>query len=188
VTSDPAGINCSISREFAATASTVTGTCSASFAAGAHLTLTATADPQSSVFQGWTDAAGGQATADDPCFVHGTGPCVFTLGSSGGYEVGASFGLQTRVLTIDNPDQTHGEILASAPTGGQQAICGVEDEQCSIVYPFGQPVIVDAAGQNPPITGYELSGCDMPYPGATPCQVTMTADKTLAVNWIEQGG
>ena len=188
VTSDPAGISCSVSREFAATAPSISGTCAASFPGGTHLTLTATADPQSSVFHGWSDAYGRQATAGDPCYVQGTGPCVLTLGSSGGYEVAASFGLQTRVLTIDNADQSHGEVLASAPTGGQQAICGVEDEQCSVVYPFGQPVIVDAHGQNPPITGYGLGGCDAPFPGTMPCQVTMTADKTFTVNWIEQGG
>jgi GH24 family phage-related lysozyme (muramidase) len=188
VTSDPAGINCSVSREFAATAPAVTGICAASFAGGTQLTLTATPEQQSSVFQGWSNAEGLQATVGDPCFVQGTGPCSLTLGSSGGYEIGASFGLQTRVLTIDNPDQTHGEILVSAPTGGQQAICGVEDERCSVVYPFGQPVTADANGQNPPVIGYDLTGCDAPYPDATPCQVTMTADKTLAVNWIEQGG
>jgi hypothetical protein len=184
VTSDPAGISCSVSRDYAATAPAVSGTCAASFAGGTHLTLTASAEPQSSVFHGWSDAAGRQATAGDPCFVQGTGPCVLDLGASGGYEIGASFGLQTRVLTIANPDQTHGEVLASAPTGGQQAICGVEGEQCSVVYPFGQPVIVEANGQNPPITGYGLEGCDAPFPGTTPCQVTMTTAKTLVVSWV----
>ena len=188
VTSDPAGISCSVSREFAAIAPTVSGTCAASFPGGTHLTLTATADPQSSVFHGWSDAYGRQATAGDPCYVQGTGPCVLTLGSSGGYEVAASFGLQTRVLTIDNADQEHGEVLASAPTGGQQAICGVEGEQCSIVYPFGQPVTVSAHGENPPILGFGLQGCDASYPDTQPCQVTMTTDKTLVVNWIDQGG
>jgi hypothetical protein len=188
VTSDPTGISCSISRDYTATAPAISGTCAASFVGGTHLTLTATADPQSSVFHGWSNASGQQATAGDPCYVQGTGPCELTLGSSGGYEIGASFGLQTRVLTINNPDQTHGEVLASAPTGGQQAICGVEDEKCSVIYPYGQPVIVDANGQNPPITGYGLQGCDAPYPGTKPCQVTMTTAKTLAVNWVDQGG
>jgi GH24 family phage-related lysozyme (muramidase) len=187
VTSNPAGISCSVSRDFSASGPAVSGTCQASFAVGTHLTLTATTDPQSSVFQGWSDAAGRQATPGDPCFVQGTGPCTLTLGTSG-YEIGASFGLQTRVLTIDNADQSHGEILVSAPVGGQQAICGVEDERCSVMYPFGQPVIADANGQNPPITGYSLQGCDASYPGTQPCQVTMTAAKTLTVTWIEQGG
>lgn len=189
VTSDPAGISCSVSRDFAATAPSVSGTCAASFPGGTHLTLTATADPQSSVFHGWSDAYGRQASASDPCYAHGTGPCELTLGSSGGgYEVAASFGLQTRVLTIDNPDQVHGEVLASAPTGGQQAICGVEGSQCSVVYPFGQPVNVFAHGQNPPILGFGLEGCDATYPDTQPCQVTMTTSRTLVVNWVRQGG
>jgi hypothetical protein len=91
VTSDPAGIDCG-------------STCAASFDAGSHVTLTATA-AAGSVFTGWS---GGGCS--------GVGPCVVTLGADITVTATFSPAVNPPIITSFTPD--HGGIHATVTLTG----------------------------------------------------------------------
>ena len=142
VTSSPTGINCG-------------STCSASFAAGTSITLTATAAP-TSVFAGWSN--GGCSGADT---------CTMTLGAD--TTVTATFNLTSFTLTVS----LRGSALGTVTSSPQGINCG---PMCSAAYTGGTSVTLTATpGAQARFKGWggACSGT------ATTCTLTMNG--TLAV-------
>jgi hypothetical protein len=145
VTSTPAGINCGTS-------------CSATFASGASVVLTATS-ATGSVFTGWS---GGGCS--------GTGACTVTL--SAPTTVTATFTLQTFTLTVSKAGTGSGTVTSS-PAG---ITCGTT---CSAGFASGTAVTLTA----PPATGSTFSGwsgggCS----GTGACTVTLSAPTTVTAS------
>ena len=145
VTSSPAGITCG-------------ATCTASFAAGTVIALSATPQP-SSTFTGWS--GGGCA---------GTGACMVTLAAS--TTVTATFALNRYTLTVarSGTGASFGTVTSS-PAG---ITCGTD---CSEAYDHGTMVTLTAAGgAGATFDGWPAtSGCT----GTGPCVVTVTAATTI---------
>src|SRR2546426_4858647 len=142
VTSSPTGINCG-------------STCSASFAAGTSITLTAAAAP-TSVFAGWSN--GGCSGADT---------CTMTLGAD--TTVTATFNLASFTLTVS----LRGSALGTVTSSPQGINCG---PMCSAAYTGGTSVALTATpGAQARFKGWggACSGT------ATTCTLTMNG--TLAV-------
>jgi hypothetical protein len=141
VTSNPAGINCG-------------PTCNHSYDSGASVTLTATADPNST-FNGWS---GGWCS--------GTGTCVPTLNHD--TTVTANFIITPVTLNITKTGAGSGTVTSN-PAGIN---CG---PTCSNIYNFGQSVTLTAvANLGSVFNGWSGGGCS----GTSTCQPTLNGDPT----------
>jgi uncharacterized repeat protein (TIGR01451 family) len=146
VTSDPAGIDCGT-------------TCSAEFAEGSLVTLTATPDADSS-FTGWS----GDCT--------GTGPCQLTMGAD--HSATATFGLVVvdRSLTVAK-DGTGTGTVTSDPAGID---CGTT---CSALFAEGSQVTLTAT----PDADSTFTGWTGDCTGTDPCQLTMGVDHSVGATF-----
>ncbi len=131
------------------------GTCSASFAPGTSVTLTAS--PSGTVFTGWSgDCAGAQAS------------CVLT--ANGAMTATANFG-QAFTLTVKSSSK--GTVTSDA--GGIN--CG---KSCSAVLNSGTTVTLSATPQ----AGAQFTGWSGACAGTVPsCKVTITADTQVQPNF-----
>jgi hypothetical protein len=146
VASAPAGISCG-------------ATCSAMFAAGTSVTLTAT-PAAGSVFTGWS---GGGCSA--------TGPCTLSLTSA--TAVAAAFAPAPVALTVVRAGLGNGSVT-SAPAG---ITCGAT---CSATFPSGSAVVLTATPAAGSIfTGWSGGGCS----GTGTCSVTMTGATTVTATF-----
>lgn len=148
VTSNPAGITCG-------------STCSAGFAEGAQVTLTAT-PTSGSAFAGWEGA----------CI--GTGPCNLVLDSD--KAVTARFVLssvqQQRTLTVSRSGAGSGTITSN-PAGIN---CG---STCAAVYADRAQVTLTATAS----MGSIFTGWSGACAGTGTCTLTMDSDKTAIANF-----
>jgi hypothetical protein len=147
VTSAPAGISCK-------------PTCSANFASGTQITLTAT-PAAGSTFTGWTDAT-----------CEGTGTCTFTITAA--KTVTANFGGGTTnfALTVTEAGSGTGTVM-STPAGIN---C---KPTCSANFPGGTSVTLTAA----PATGSTFTGWSAPCEGTGACTVTVSAATTVTATF-----
>jgi|GEM_PF-4521681 hypothetical protein len=148
VTSSPAGINCG-------------ATCTASFAQGTTVTLTA-APASGSVFAGWS---GGGCS--------GTGTCTVTM--SAAQSVTATFNTaptSTFNLTV-NKSGTGSGTITSSPSGIN---CGAT---CSASFNTGTVVALSAAAAS----GSTFAGWSGACTGTGTCSVTMDAAKTVTATF-----
>ncbi|KAA6462161.1 hypothetical protein DYQ86_08830 [Acidobacteria bacterium AB60] len=154
VSSAPAGITCGT-------------TCAASFATGAAVTLTATANA-GSTFAGWS---GGGCS--------GTGSCVVTLSSN--TTVTATFNTSTTPtnnLTVKLAGTGTGTV-SSAPSG---ITCGTT---CTAAFATGSAVTLTAApGTGSTFGGWSGGGCTGT---TTTCTVTLSADTTVTATFNLSG-
>jgi YVTN family beta-propeller protein len=150
VTSSPSGINCG-------------ATCSASFATGAHITLTASA-AASSTFAGWS---GGGCT--------GTGTCQVTMNAA--ESVTATFTLNPPVtLTVTEAGSGAGQITSN-PAGIN---CSASSNQCAAPFAVGTQVTLTAsASAGSSFAGWSGGGCS----GTNTCQVTMSAAQSVTATF-----
>jgi hypothetical protein len=146
VTSSPAGISCG-------------ATCSASYASGAQVTLTAVAD-SGSIFAGWSGSG-----------CSGTGTCVVTL--SANTTATATFNTQTTQQFTLTVSKSGNGTVTSSPAG---ISCGAT---CSATYASGTPVTLTAvAGGNSTFTGWG-GACT----GIGTCTVTMNSNTTVTATF-----
>ena len=142
VSSNPAGIDCG-------------ATCSAGYADGTSVTLTASA-AAGSVFAGWSGAG-----------CSGTGACTTTLGSN--QSVTANFTAR-RTLGVTKTGTGSGSVT-STPGGID---CGAT---CSAVYDDGTTVTLTAvSGSDSTFTGWSGGGCS----GTGSCVVAMGSDMSVS--------
>jgi uncharacterized repeat protein (TIGR01451 family) len=147
VTSVPAGINCK-------------PTCTANFASGTVVTLTAT-PATGSTFTGW-----GGATCE------GTGTCTFTITAA--TTVTANFGGGTTNFALTVTDAGTGTgTVTSAPAG---ISC---KPTCTANFASGTAVTLTAT----PATGSTFTGWSAPCEGTGTCTVTITAATTVTANF-----
>ncbi|GIW24984.1 MAG: hypothetical protein KatS3mg069_1251 [Meiothermus sp.] len=148
VTSNPTGINCG-------------ATCSASFAQGTTVTLTAT-PASGSVFAGWS---GGGCS--------GTGSCTVTM--SAAQSVTATFNTapaSTFNLTVNKAGSGSGTVTSN-PTGIN---CGAT---CSAAFNAGASVTLSAAAAS----GSTFAGWSGACTGTGSCTVTMNAAQTVTATF-----
>ncbi len=139
VTSAPAGISCPT-------------TCSANFASGTAVTLTAAA-AEGSTFAGWTGSG-----------CSGTGTCVVTVTAA--TAVTATFNTTNNFALTVTPAGTGAGTVMSAPAG---IICPTT---CSANFASGTAVTLTAvAGEGSTFAGWTGGGCS----GTGTCVVTVTA-------------
>src|SRR5581483_2542702 len=147
VTSSPGGINCG-------------SQCSAQFADGTQVTLTANPAP-GSAFAGWS---GGGCS--------GTGSCPVTLNSD--QTVTASF-VALRTLTVQEQGSGQGTVTSS-PAGIN---CG---SSCSAPFDQGTQVTLTAKPASGSVfTGWSGGGCS----GTGTCQVQLNTDKTVTASFAK---
>jgi len=145
ITSDDGGINCG-------------ATCSASYAGGTLVTLTAT-PLAGSVFTGWS----GSCT--------GTGTCVTTMDAA--KSVTANFTLINYTLTVTRAGAGSGTITSNI--GGIN--CGAT---CSSSYSFGTVVTLTATpAPGSVFVGWSGGGCT----GTGTCTTTMTSAVSITANF-----
>jgi Bacterial Ig domain/Divergent InlB B-repeat domain/Fibronectin type III domain len=148
VTSNPTGISCG-------------ATCSASFANGTLVSLTA-APAAGSTFNGWS---GGCA---------GTGPCTLTMNAA--TAVTAAFMQQSFALTVSTAGAGGGTVTSS-PAGIN---CGTT---CSTSFTTGTVVTLTAApAAGSTFTGWSGGGCT----GIASCTVTMTTATSVTAAFMQQ--
>jgi hypothetical protein len=146
ITSIPAGINCN--------PRTATPICSASFASGTSVTLTATPDEQS-LFSGWSGAC------------TGTGSCVLDMDSD--KQVTAAFKSEPR-LVVEVSGTGSGKITSN-PAGID---CPVNN--CSSTFSPGTSVTLTAAADsNSAFAGWNGGGCS----GTGKCTLTLNTDQDV---------
>jgi hypothetical protein len=148
VASLPAGINCG-------------GTCSASFAHGTTVTLTAT-PAMYSIFAGWN---GGGCS--------GTGTCVITM--TGDVTLGASFQRPTYTLSVTKNGIGVGTVTSS-PSGIN---CGATCSQAVLSGSTVTLTATPAAGST--FVGWGGVGCS----GTGPCTVTVAANTTAIATFFK---
>ena len=148
VTSSPSAINCG-------------STCSASFAGGAQVALTATAG-SGSYFSGWGGACSGTAS------------CVVTMSSA--QSVSATFvsGASSTLSVFISGNGT----ATSTPSG---ISC---TPTCSASFAIGQQVTLNAS----PAIGWTFSGWTGACSGTGGCSVTMNAAPNVAATFTSTGG
>jgi len=147
VTSSPAGINCG-------------STCSASYASGAQVTLTAT-PASTSTFSGWSGAG-----------CSGTGTCVVTLNAAA--KVTATF-IPKVTLTVSTSGTGSGSVTSS-PAGID---CGAT---CSAAFANGTSVTLTAsADSGSTFSGWSGGGCS----GTATCQVALTATTSVTASFAK---
>jgi len=144
VLSTPAGIVCGI-------------TCTATFPAGATVTLTPTAGI-GSTFTGWSGACSG------------TVPCAVTIDQA--TAITATFEVQQHTLSV-TLDGTGAGTVQSDPAG---IACG---NDCSEVYAYGTSITLTAT----PTAGSTFSGWSGACSGTAPCVVTIEAAAQLTATF-----
>jgi phospholipase C len=144
VTSNPSGINCGT-------------TCSASFAIGTSVTLTA-APNTGSTFAGWSGACSG------------TGTCAVTLTAS--TSITATFNVPTVQLTVQRAGTGTGTV-ASSPSG---ISCGAT---CNAGFASGTSITLTAT----PGTGSTFVGWSGACSGTGTCAVTPTANTSVTATF-----
>lgn len=148
VNSSPSGIDCGS-----------TGTsCSASYAKGTSVILTAVADPLS-MFSGWSQA----------CL--GTRPC--TLNMAADRQVVATFNLLP-VLSVNSSGGNGSGTVTSSPAGIN---CG---STCTASYAIGTPVTLSESAS----PGSSFGGWGGACQGTTSCVVTMNGDQSVTASFI----
>src|SRR2546425_103985 len=149
LTSSPAGIDCG-------------ATCSASFAGGTQVTLTATS-ASGSVFSGWSGAG-----------CSGTGACVVTMSAT--QAVSASFTqVYVYALTVTKTGSGSGTVTCSA--GGIN--CGAT---CSASFAVGSQVTLTATPASGSVfSGWSGAGCS----GTGSCLVTMNAAQAVNASFTQ---
>jgi uncharacterized repeat protein (TIGR02543 family) len=148
VTSVPAGINCGL-------------TCSAQYAQGTSVSLTATAGADST-FTGWSGACSG------------TGQCTVQMNADTG--VNANFTGPDQRLTVTEAGDGSGTVT-SDPTGID---CG---SVCSTPFPTGSSVTLTATAA----TGSAFTGWSNACTGTQPtCTVTMDMAHSVTANFAPQ--
>jgi hypothetical protein len=151
VTSSPPGINCSASSN----------QCTAPFAVGTQVTLTASA-AAGSAFAGWS---GGGCS--------GTSTCTITPIAS--TTVTATFN-PIATLTVVDAGTGAGQVTSS-PAG---IICSVSSNQCAAPFAIGTQVALTAsASAGSSFTGWSGGGCS----GTGTCQVTLSANTSVAASF-----
>jgi hypothetical protein len=154
VTSSPAGINCSASSN----------KCSASFAVGASITLTASASAGSS-FSGWSGGA---------CSNSDTKKCDVTL--SAGTTVNATFAKIPSFMLTVAPGGNGSGTVTSAPSGIN---CG---STCTASFQSGtQVTLTAAAASGSTFAGWSGGGCS----GIDGCAVTLTANTSVVPTFVQ---
>ena len=153
VTSAPAGISCG-------------STCSASYASGTPVTLTAAQDT-GSTFTSWTGCDSTSGTNGEIC--HVTMPAAAKT-------VTVTFTAQTFLLSV-NKDGT-GAAAGTVTSADGKINCGTT---CSASYASGTSVTLTAT---PASTFSKWVGCDST--SGTSCFVTMTADKPVTARFTAQ--
>ncbi len=146
VTSSPAGIDCGSS-------------CSAWFASGSTVTLTATPVSSNSTFTGWS---GGGCS--------GTGTCDVTMDAA--KSVTATFTLIKRTLTVAKSGKGTGSVTSS-PAGIN---CGAT---CSTTYDHGTVVTLTAT----PAATSSFTGWSGACTGTGTCTVTMDAARSVTASF-----
>jgi hypothetical protein len=145
ITSSPAGIACG-------------STCSASFTAGAVVTLTAIPDA-SSTFVGWSGACSGSAA------------CTVTVGAA--TSVTASFDLVQYTLTVSKTGTGSGTVTSSV---GGIACSGT----CSASFASGTVLSLTAT----PATGSSFAGWSGACTGTGSCALSMTAARSVSASFV----
>ncbi len=159
VSASAGGIACT--RTAAAQAREQSGACTATYAEGQTVTLTAT-PAAGSTFQGWT---GGGCS--------GTGSCVVAMTAA--REVTATFGVvPPTVFSLRTTTEGAGAgTITSAPAGVQCVrAAGATSGACGAAFVLGTPVTLTATpAPGSTFAGWTGSGCT----GTGPCTVVMTA-------------
>jgi hypothetical protein len=147
VASAPPGINCGL-------------VCTAPFATGSSVTLTAT-PAQGSVFIGWSGAC------------TGAGTCNVTM--NGDQSVTATFSPSTFTLTVTETGNGTGSVTSNPPGITCQDVC-------SSSFPTGSQVTLTAT----PAQGSTFAGWSGPCSGTGTCSVTMNSNQTVTANFTNQ--
>src|SRR5437660_311245 len=148
VTSSPAGISCPSIN------------CSANFASGTTVTLTATA-AAGATFAGWSGAA-----------CSGTGTCSINMTAA--QSVTATFNLVTFPLSVTSAGSGSGSITSN-PSG-----ISCPTSTCSASFTSGTTVTLTAT----PATGSTFAGWSgAACPGTGTCSVTMTATQSVTATF-----
>jgi YVTN family beta-propeller protein len=153
VTSSPSGINCGAGIN----------QCSAMFAVGTQVTLTAAASA-GSTFAGWS---GGGCS--------GTGTCVIT--PSADTTVTATFAaIPPPTLTVAETGTGSGQVTSS-PAG---IACSASSNQCATPFAMGTQVTLTAsASAGSTFAGWSGGGCS----GTNTCVVTLNANTTVVATF-----
>ena len=152
VVGSPTGINCG-------------GTCSASYASGTAVTLTAT-PTLGSIFAGWSGAG-----------CSGTGTC--TVSMSAAQSVIAAFTLVDSYTLTVTKSGTGGGTVVSTPSGLD---CG---PLCSVFFTSGSSVTLTAtADAGSTFAGWSGGGCS----GTGACTVSMSATQSVTATFTASGG
>ena len=146
VTSSPSGINCS------------SGTCSATFASGTNITLSASAS-SGWAFNGWSGACSGQN-------------CGFTLTSD--RSVTASFTQQQQTYPLTVSVNGNGTVNSSPPGINCPINCSSNFNKDAVV------TLTASAG-----SGSIFTGWDSPCSGKGTCSVTMNAAKSITAYFAQ---
>ena len=149
VTSSPSGITCP-------------STCSAAFASGTPVTLTAKAST-GSTFTGWSGACSG------------TGTCSVTMTAA--KSVTATFNSSTSYMLTVTEAGTGSGSVTSSPSG---ITC---PSTCSASFASGTPVTLTAKAS----TGSTFTGWSGACSGTGTCSVTMTAAKSVTATFSSSG-
>jgi hypothetical protein len=158
VTSSPAGIECTM------TAGQTTGTCSAQFAHGTSVTLSASPGTIMT-FAGW----GGDCT--------GTGTCTVTMDRS--RAVTATIVPPMHSLTI-NITLSGGNALGSVTFKPQRPVCSASEFAGPCVRQFPAGTVVEITAIRDGFGGVVLSGDCTGFIGpSSTCSLTMTGPKTV---------
>jgi YVTN family beta-propeller protein len=152
VTSSPKGINCSATSN----------KCSAPFAVGTQVTLTASASSGSS-FSGWSGGGCG-----------GTGSCVVTLGADTTVTATFKAKVATDTLSVTLTGGGSG-MVTSSPSGIN---CG---PTCSASFDAGTKIALSAAAASgSTFAGWSGGGCS----GIDGCALTLDANTTVTASFV----
>jgi len=147
VTSTPAGISCG-------------STCMTNYDFGTMVTLTPTADPNTSDFSGWS----GDCT--------GTGACMVTIDAA--RNVTANFTLKTRTLTVARTGDGTGSVMVSPGA----AVCS--SATCTYTFAHGTTVTLSATpGATSIFDGWSGGSCS----GTGGCSFAITADTSVTATF-----
>jgi hypothetical protein len=161
VTSSPAGLSCTITNGAAG------GTCSASFAQGTTVTLTAIAAPGSNAFGGWSGSCSG------------TGTCALTVDAAKNVTATFNTVINTQLLTVSGGGTGSGSVTSS-PSGISCSISsGVAFGACAVSFPQNAVVTLSVT----PTGGSTFTGWSNACTGTGSCVVTLDADKGVTASF-----